>query len=171
MAEFDDFDLDDSVTETRKKRKQWERREVERARLDVERANQALMKTQERNRKRTGQLFRKLKALEARTLGDGSTLTVVMDSRIPTPKGLVPRPDGGEWAVVQAKSAGTKPNHRPAVPGQPEYVLALRCQTEPKYYLEIYPARRQDRPVQRVTDDPFKLREWILEEITTRGAE
>jgi hypothetical protein len=113
-------------------------------------------------------LSKKLKTLDGRKVGDRHELSVVLDSRVPTAKGLAPRSDGSEWAVVQARSNGTKPKHRPAAPDQPEYVFAVRCQTEPKYYLEIYPTRRQDRPVHRVTDDIFKLREWILEEIATR---
>lgn len=168
MAEFDDFDLNDSVAETRKKRKEWERREAERARIEVEKAAKALALAQERNRKRTLQLYKKLQSLNGRAVGDGYELSVVMDAHVPTPKGLAARPDGAEWAVVQARSANSKTRHRPAAPGQPEYVLAIRCQTEPRYYVEIFPIKRQDRPVHRVTDDLFRLKDWILEEVAAR---
>lgn len=168
MGEFDDFDLNDSVAETRKKRKEWERREAVRAKLEVEKAAKAVALAQERNRKRTVQVYKKLQALNGRPISDGYELAVVMDSRVPTPAGLASRQDGAEWAVVQAKGNASKPRHRPSAPGQPEFVLAVRCQTEPKYYLEIYPTKRQDRAVHRVTDDLFRLKEWILGEVETR---
>ncbi|WP_406700913.1 hypothetical protein V5E97_19165 [Singulisphaera sp. Ch08] len=121
---------------------------------------QAILAEKAENEHLAGELFQKLKAYEHHKISTGQELTVVMED--------IDRDGSQRWALIRVDSQSLTPRHRPAPRATPEWVVAVRCQSKPKYQLRIFPVKNQDDAASRVFNDPDELFERIRQEVGER---
>jgi hypothetical protein len=163
MGDFDSHEakkfVDNSdAIRTEKLRKALEK--AEQQRHEQAEKVQVVLAEKAENDDRSIQLFHKLKAYEHHKISTGQELTVVMED--------IDRDGSPSWALIRVDSASGTPRHRPAPRATPEWVVAVRCQTKPKYQLRIFPLKNQNDASSRVYNDPRELFERISQEIGER---
>jgi hypothetical protein len=163
MVEFDNLEVkkfvdhSDSVR-TEKLRKALEKAEQERHEQAVK--AQVVLAEKAEIDDRSSQLFHKLKAYEHHKISTGQELTVVMED--------IDRDGSPSWALIRVDGASGTPRHGPAPRATPEWVVAVRCQSKPKFQLRIFPLKNQNDAASRVYNDPRELFERISQEIGER---
>ena len=163
MGEFDDLDVRKFVDHSDAVRAEKLRKEQEKAeqqRHEQAARAQVILAEKADNDDRSSQLFQKLKAYDHHKISTGQELTVVMED--------IDRDGSQKWALIRVDSQSLTPRHRPAPRATPEWIVAVRCQTKPKYQLKIFPIKNQDDAASRVFNDPKELFERIRQEIGER---